>query len=436
MVLNFINMKFFLILIVLFFNFVKANSANDLYFFLESAHKNNPKLKAERENLKSIKENINISRSEFFPSVTVTGTQDSKHSTKRTNQSGSNLSDISRNTSEQSISVDQKIFQGFEGYNSIKKSKLEVDQANYKLKKIEQEIILESITAYYDLIYKIKKKDFNFSNVDLLERQVESAKSRLQKGEIALSDLAQSESSLAGANANFIAAYNEFLSSKTNFERVIRVSAPETMDDNFNFKINLPTNLNDALKLSEKNNPKLMIAKLDYNIAEKKVNIERAKLSPSASINYSLSKSSDYSSTVDDTEEESVKATITWPIVKGGENYSSLKKSKFQREKNNLILQDTANQIKSSTTNAWSLYQSAEGVLKATEAQVKAAEIANEGITLEYDTGNTRTTLEVIQSGSSLLKARIANAKAQRDYITSKFKLMEVTGNLSLENIK
>jgi len=208
MVLNFINMKFFLILIVLFFNFVKANSANDLYFFLESAHKNNPKLKAERENLKSIKENINISRSEFFPSVTVTGTQDSKHSTKRTNQSGSNLSDISRNTSEQSISVDQKIFQGFEGYNSIKKSKLEVDQANYKLKKIEQEIILESITAYYDLIYKIKKKDFNFSNVDLLERQVESAKSRLQKGEIALSDLAQSESSLAGANANFIAAYN------------------------------------------------------------------------------------------------------------------------------------------------------------------------------------------------------------------------------------
>ena len=271
-------------------------TANNLFFFIESAYKNNPKLNAERENLKSIKENVNISRSEFLPNVTVTGTQDSKHSTKRTDQSGSDLSDISRNTSKKSISVDQKIFKGFEGYNSMKKSRLEVEQANYKLKKIEQEIILDSVTAYFDLIYKIKKNDFNLANVDLLERQVETDKSRLQRGEITLTDLAQSESSLAGASANSIAAENEFLNSKTNFERVIRVSAPETMDENFNLRINLPANLKDALKLSEENNPKLIIAKLDYEIAERDVNIERAKLSPSASINYSLSKSNDYSS--------------------------------------------------------------------------------------------------------------------------------------------
>ena len=62
-------------------------------------------------------------------------------------------------------------------------------------------------------------------------------------------------------------------------------------------------------------------------------------------------------------------------------------------------------------------------MLKATEAQLKAAEIANEGITLEYDSGNTRTTLEVIQSRSLLLDARIAFAKAERDFIISKFAL-------------
>ena len=188
-------MKFFLLFAIFFFNFVSAHSANNLMFFIESAYKNNPKLNAERQNLKSIKENVNISRSEFLPNVTVTGTQDSKHSTKRTDQSGSNLSDISRNTSKKSISVDQKIFKGFEGYNSMKKSRLEVEQANYKLKKIEQEIILDSVTAYFDLIYKIKKNDFNLANVDLLERQVETDKSRLQRGEITLTDLAHSESS-------------------------------------------------------------------------------------------------------------------------------------------------------------------------------------------------------------------------------------------------
>ena len=42
-------------------------------------------------------------------------------------------------------------------------------------------------------------------------------------------------------------------------------------------------------------------------------------------INYSKSKSDDFSSTVDEVEKESVKATVTWPIIKGGKNYSSLK---------------------------------------------------------------------------------------------------------------
>ena len=51
--------------------------------------------------------------------------------------------------------------------------------------------------------------------------------------------------------------------------------------------------------------------------------------------------------------------------------------------------------ITTDTANAWSVYQSAESVLKATKAQVNAAEIANEGITLEYDSGNTRTTLRL-----------------------------------------
>ncbi len=429
-------MRIFLISLFIFLNFNTAILANDLTFFLESAYKNNPKLKAERENLKAIKENINISRSEFLPSVTVTGTLDSTQSTDRIDHSGSTLPDLSNNTATQSVSVDQKIFQGFEGYNSLKKSKLEVEQANYKLKSVEQEIILKSVTAYYDLVYKTKSRDFNLANLSLLERQVESDRSRLQRGEISLTDLSQSESSLAGANANFIASGNQLLVARTDFERIIRISIPEEIDDQFSLNVALPNNLNDALKLAENNNPKLMIAQLDYKISERDLNIERAKLSPSASINYTKSKSEDYSSTVDDIDKESVKATITWPIIKGGENYSSLKKAKFKKNKSNLILEDVFNQVKSDTANAWSLYQSAESVLNSTQSQVNAAEIANEGITLEYESGNTRTTLEVIQSRSLLLNARITNAKAERDFIVSKFELLAELGELTLKNIK
>ena len=81
-------------------------------------------------------------------------------------------------------------------------------------------------------------------------------------------------------------------------------------------------------------------------------------------------------------------------------------------------------------------FQSSKSVLEATRAQLKAAEIANEGITSEYDSGNTRTTLELIQSRSLLLDARIAFAKAERDFIISQFELAKQIGTLSLKLLK
>jgi len=431
-------MKFILIFIFFIIN-TNLLSAAEFLTYLENAYKNNPTLNAERENYKSVKENINISISEFLPSVSISGSQKSQQSSNRTNQSGTTLPDASNTSETQSVSVDQKIFQGFQGYNSLKKSILESEQAALKLKNIEQQILLKSATAYYDLIYKTKNTQFNLANVDLFERQVETDRSRLQKGEITLTDLAQSESSLAGANAKFIAAETKLLTAKSNFERIIRTPAPEKWKkNNFvkNISLNFPTDLNTALRFSEKNNPKLLLAKLDYEISKKNVNIEKSKFSPSASINYTQSQSKDFSSSVDKKDQESLKATMTIPIFKGGKNYSSLKKARFKRKQNSLILQDTVNEVKTDTANSWSTYQSSRSVLKSTQAQVKAAEIANEGITLEYDSGNTRTTLEVIQSRSLLLEARISNAIAERNFAISQFELLAIVGKLTLKNLK
>jgi len=431
-------MKYIILFILFIFNSNILYTA-ELLTYLESAYKNNPVLNAERENYKAIKENINISRSDFLPSISISGSQTSTQNSNRTDTTGVALPDTNNETITQSFSVDQKIFQGFQGYNSIKKSELESDHAILKLKDTEQKILLQSVIAYYDLSYKIKNTKFNLANVDLFERQVESDRSRLQKGEITLTDLAQSESSLAGSNAKFISAETELFTAKSNFERIIRLNAPKKIiEDNFlkNIILNFPTSLNIALASSKKNNPKLLLARLNYEISKKNVNIEHSKFSPSASVNYTQSQNNDFSSTIDDTDKEILKATVTIPIFKGGKNYSSLKKLKFKREQSNLILEDTINETRTETANSWSTYQSSASVLKATLAQVKAAEIANEGITLEYDSGNTRTTLEVIQSRSLLLDARISNAKAERDFVVSKFKLLAIIGKLTLKNLK
>lgn len=427
--------KYFTILLsILKFSIVSAE--NNVLFFVESALQNNPKINAERENLKAVKQNENISRSEFFPSLTISGSQSSTETSNIIDQSGTSSGDTKRNTETKKISIDQKIFQGFQGYNNFKKSQLEFEKAKNEFKHVEQDTILNSVSSYFDLVFKNKSKDFNLANVDLFERQVESDRSRLQKGEISLTDLAQSESSLAGANANLIKAKTELLASKTNFQRVTREKVPKIKNLEEKINLNLPDSLNSSLELSNINNLGFLIAKLNYEISMKELNIERSRLSPTASIEVSKTESKDFSSTIDKTDDEKVKATITWPIIKGGENFSSIKKSSYEKQRAKLILQDTKNKIKSETFNSWSKFQSSKSVLEATRAQLKAAEIANEGITSEYNSGNTRTTLELIQSRSLLLDARIAFAKAERDFIISQFELAKQIGTLSLKLLK
>ena len=398
--------------------------------------KNNLKLNAERKNQKSIKENINISKSEFLPSISLSGDQTSTTSTNRINQSGSTLSDTNLDSESKSISLEQTIFSGFKGLNTFKKSELETQRASLKFKSAEQQTILDTAIAYFDLIFKIKNEKFNISNVNLFERQVESDKARLQKGEITLTDLAQSESSLAGANANLIKAKTELLSSKTNFERVTRQNIPkiENLDEDVNLV--LPNTLKQSLELSSLNNLSLLIAKLDLEIANKNLSIERARLSPSASIKVSKTENQDFSSTIDEQDDETVKATITWPIIKGGENISSIKKSSLNKQRAQYLLEDAKNKVNSEIFKSWSKFQSSKSVLEATKAQLKAAEIANEGITLEYDSGSSRTTLELIQSRSLLLDARITSAKAKRDFLVSQFELAKQIGMLSPNSIK
>ena len=145
-------------------------------------------------------------------------------------------------------------------YNNLKKSQLELEYAKYELTKLEQEVILSAATAYYNLGYNFKNLEFNQLNIELFERQVESDRSRLERGEISLTDFAQSESSLAAAQAKFITARNELISGKKNFQKIIGSKSPEEINLSFIPKLTTPTSLRTASAISDQINPRLNLA--------------------------------------------------------------------------------------------------------------------------------------------------------------------------------
>ena len=77
-----------------------------------------------------------------------------------------------------------------------------------------------------------------------------------------------------------------------------------------------------------------------------------------------------------------------------------------------------------------------KSLLNSIQSQVKAAEIANEGITVEYESGLGRSTLDVIQSNSILLNSEISLANFERNYFLAQFKLLQAMGLLNSKHLK
>ena len=404
---------------------------------LLQAYNENPELNAERENIEVSKEDLKISRSQFLPSITLSGSKSQEDTKKLTNRSGANSSITNVNPVTQSVDIEQKIFQGYAGMASLEKSKIGLNLAEAKLLKTEQDILYKAVEAYSGLIFTSEKLKINQNNVNLLERQVETDQARLERSQITLADLAQSESSLAGAQAKFIQARNEVVTSKLIYEKIIgSIEDLSTLDKKSDLRYEIPIDLDNAIKISKTKNPNLIISKLEYEQSEKDVMIARSELSPSAILSFNSSRTNDVSSTINERDKETLKATISWPIFNGGKNNASLNRSKNLKNRNKLLFENAMKTNETNVASAWSSLQSSISLLNSVKLQVKAAEIANEGITVEYESGLGRSTLDVIQSNSILLSSKISLADSERNYLLSQFRLLQSIGLLSSNYLK
>ena len=430
-------MKKFLIFIFSFL-FLASNSYAETYTeALKKAYKNNSELNAERENISISEQELKISMSSYFPTITLEGSKSQDETDKLTNRNGSNATITDVDTETKSISVTQTLFDFGRGAD-LSKSKIGINLAKAKLLKKEQDILYKTVAAYIGLISANEKLEINRANVELLSRQVETDRIRLERGQISLSDVSQSESSLAGAEASFIQAQSDLLTSKLNYENIIGpLGNAQSLDKNSIISYQIPGSLNSAIEQSKKSNPDLIIAEMEYEQSKKDTSIARSELVPTAKLSLEKSYSDDLSATYDERDKETLKATVTWPFYSGGKNLASLNKNKNIENRSRLTLDSEIKQNQTNVASAWSNFQSNKSLLNSVQLQVRAAEIANEGITAEYNSGSSgRTTLEVIQSNSLLLNAQISLADSERNFILSQFNLLKSIGLLNSDYLK
>ena len=426
--------NFFIFIILVLFNF-KTALAVTLYEALNQTYKNNTQLNAERENIKASEEDIKISEADYKPSVTLSGSKSLENTNKLTNQSGSDATKNDVDPFTTSIKLEQTLID-YGRDITLEKNIIGLDLAKTKLVKKEQDILHNAIEAYTNLILAREKININSKNLNLLIKQVENDRIRLDRGQITTTDLSQSESSLAGAQAQFAKSKSDLLISKLNYENIIGgTQDPNSLKKNSNAIVNIPKTLSEAINLSKQNNPDIKIAKLNLIQSEKDLAISETDLKPTASLSFERSYTNDVSSTIDQREKDIFKATVNWPFYSGGKKRYTINKNFSLTSRKRLLLEDAVRANDTNVASAWSSLQSSKSFLNSVKVQVRAAKIANEGISAEYERGS-RTTLDVIQSNSLLLSAQLSLVSSESNYLLAQYNLLKAVGLLNSQYLK
>ena len=426
--------KILITISLIVFSFSNAFAVT-LYEALNQTYQNNIQLNAERENIKASEEDVNISKADYKPTLTLSGSKSIENTNKLTNQSGGDatINDVDPFTT--SIKLEQTLLD-YGRDLTLEKNITALDLAKAKLIKKEQDILHSAVDAYTNLILAREKQNINRKNLNLLRRQVENDKIRRDRGQITNTDLAQSESSLAGAQAQFTQAKSDLLIAKLTYENIIgKISDPNQLKKNSKSIVNIPNSLSDAINLSKQNNPDIKIAKFDLEQSEKDVAISQSDLKPSASLSLERSYSDDLSSTIDQREKDILKATVSWPFFTGGKTQSKINKQSNLTTRKRLLLDHAVRTNETNVASAWSSLESSKSFLNSVKVQVRAAQIANEGIAAEYERGS-RTTLDVIQSNSLLLSAQLSQVNSERNYLMAQYNLLKTVGLLNSQYLK
>jgi outer membrane protein len=423
--------KFFFKIILLILFFQSNAFSEDIFKSLISTYINNKELNSQREKTKATNETLVQSYSVFKPTVTGEVSHNDYLNEGRKDETGASIADSNLQTKKKSIKVEQKILQGIP---SVLAAKTDVKIAKNQLKNVEQNVLLKAVEAYTAVLSSKRKVDITRDNLNLSDKQVELDKSRYERGVIKLSDLAQSESSLAAAKAKFIRAQNNLLTSEKNFENIVGYK-PENLTKINGIDLNLPTSLDETLNLASSNNPELLISKLNFEKSDHLLKGAAEKFAPKASLSFEVSENEDVSSTISKQDQSRFEAKVEIPLYAGGKNYSFYKEKKALKISSELDYQDKQNEVKKTATNTWSEYQLKKSEFELASAQLKAAEIAYEGIVQEYESG-ARNTLDVLNSRALLLDASLNYADVEKEEIVSRFKLLQVTGNLTAIHLK
>ena len=395
------------------------------------AYQSNPTILAQRAGLKATDETVPQALSGWRPTVEVDGSAGYQR-TDSYPRTQVRTDAVHHNPMSVAASVSQQVYTGGRTTASVAQAESNVRAARANLSVVEQNVLLNVVRAYLDVVRDEATLRLNENQVEVLERQLQATRDRFDVGEITLTDVAQAEARLSRSRASRDNARGALQTSRATFEREVGLpadgltpaAAPPAM----------PISLDESLSFALLDNPTLQASQFSEDAAEHAVDVAFADLLPQVALTGTLQRSLDTATRDDRTDTAAVLAAVSVPLYQAGLEASQVRGAKQTRNQARIQVEEARLDVIESATAAWETLVSATAQIVARQDQVSANEIALEGVRQEASVG-ARTTLDVLDAEQELLDSQVALVSAERDELVAAYQLKAAVGQLTAEDM-
>jgi outer membrane protein len=410
-----------------------AASAETLAEALTKAYQTNPQLNAERARQRGTDENVPQALSGYRPQILASlsgGLQ-----AVRDLLPGNVIQSATLKPWVIGVTVTQTLFNGFKTANSVRVAELQVQSGREALRNVGQGVLLDAVTAYTNVLANQSLVDAQRSNFSFLQETLAITQRRLKAGDVTPTDTSQAEARLARGQSDLNAAEVNLAISQATYSQVIG-NPPGTLRAADTVDRYLPRSRDEATTLGLKENPAVLAAGYDVDVASTNIRVAESSLMPTVTLQGSASHSADSDETLGTfrTDQASVVGQVSAPLYDGGLAASQTRQAKEVTAQSRLVLDQVRSQARTAAVGAWVANEGAKIAVTASESEVRAATVALQGVQKEAS-GGQRTTVDVLNSEADLIAAKARLIGAQRDRVIASYTLLSAIGRLDVKTL-
>ena len=407
--------------------FVTPALAVDLNEALAQAYAGNPTLEAARAQLRATDERVPEALSGWRP--TVIGQAEGGKTWIE--QNTPLLLDQNLESRTFGVTVSQPVFSGFETVSSTSAAENRVRSGRANLANSEQQVLLQAVQAYMQVVRDQAVLELNRNNENVIGQQLQATRDRFDAGEVTRTDVAQAESRLQGAIADRIAAEGNLTASIAVYRQVIGeepadLKMPETTLD-------LPASKDEVVAQSI-NAPAIVFAKFEADAAKDDIDVAFSELLPTVSIEGSWTRSEEQNAEEQSNDVGQILGVLRVPLYQSGAPDARVRQSKQLYQQSRRQIDEAVRAGEQTAVDSWQSYETAIAQIESFKEQVRATEVALDGVKQEQQVG-ARTVLDVLDAELEALNAKVSLVQAQTTLVVARYQVLAAVGRLTASEL-